>query len=212
MHVLADRLEEPQIAIDLVLAVVHSPGWERVHAQFFNGAEFRASFPDVARHFLVDVKIFCVAEVAILILALGLAVIRSLPGPVFFPLRAMAIVYTDLFRGVSTIIVIFLLGFGVPGLGFTSIPDSALFCVSSIPSTFPRAFSVRSKPGLFPFRSIPCFNRSTTLISSATGSQARRLSPIPCSLACKRRRASRIGRGPSLFREKAQPTLRLFPT
>jgi polar amino acid transport system permease protein len=111
----------------LVVAVVNAPGWERVRQDFFNANEFRASFPDIARHFLVDVKIFCAAEAAILVLALAVAVIRSLPGPVFFPLRAMAIVYTDLFRGVPTIIVIYLLGFGVPGLGFSSIPSSALF-------------------------------------------------------------------------------------
>ena len=58
--------------------------------------------PDIARAFMLNVKIFCVAEVFILVLSLLVAVIRSLPGPVFFPLRALAIVYADLFRGVPT--------------------------------------------------------------------------------------------------------------
>jgi polar amino acid transport system permease protein len=73
------------------------------------------------------VKIFCIAEVFILVLALGLAVIRSLPGPAFFPLRALAIVYADFFRGVPTILVIALLGFGAPALGLSWIPTSTTF-------------------------------------------------------------------------------------
>ena len=111
----------------IALVIVNSSGWPRVKETFFNREEFRAAFPSVAQHFLLDVKIFLIAEVAILILALALAVVRSLPGPVSFPLRAMAIVYTDLFRGVPTIIVVYLLAFGVPALGLSGIPDSAVF-------------------------------------------------------------------------------------
>jgi len=55
------------------------------------------------------------------------AVIRSLPGPVFFPLRAMAIVYADLFRGVPTVLVITLLGLGVPALALQGVPTSTVF-------------------------------------------------------------------------------------
>ena len=63
----------------------------------------------------------------ILVAALGIAVLRSLPGPVFFPLRALAIIYTDVFRGVPTILVIYILGFGAPALGITGVPTSPLF-------------------------------------------------------------------------------------
>src|SRR5207248_2774334 len=62
-----------------------------------------------------------------LVVALCLAVLRSLPGPVFFPVRALAIVYADLFRGVPTILVIVILGFGAPGLGLKSVPRSTTF-------------------------------------------------------------------------------------
>src|SRR5207248_3454181 len=62
-----------------------------------------------------------------LVVALCLAVLRSLPGPVFFPVRALAIVYADLFRGVPTILVIVILGFGAPGLGLKSVPTSTTF-------------------------------------------------------------------------------------
>ena len=75
----------------------------------------------------MNVKLFCIAEVIILPAALLLAVLRSLPGPVFFPIRALAIVYADLFRGIPTILVIFMLGFGMPALGLEWIPDSQFF-------------------------------------------------------------------------------------
>ena len=72
-------------------------------------------------------KIFCISEVFILVLALLLAVIRSMPGPVFFPVRALAVVYADFFRGVPTILVITLLGFGAPALGLKGVPTSTTF-------------------------------------------------------------------------------------
>jgi polar amino acid transport system permease protein len=75
----------------------------------------------------VNVKLFLTAEVIILPAALFLAVLRSLPGPVFFPIRALAIVYADLFRGLPTILVIFMLGFGMPALGLSWVPDSQFF-------------------------------------------------------------------------------------
>jgi polar amino acid transport system permease protein len=111
----------------VVVAITHAPGWPEVKSQFFDWQEFKATFPEIARAFLVNVKIFCIAEVFILIFALLLAVLRSLPGPVFFPLRALAIVYADLFRGIPTILVIAILGFGAPALGLSYIPKSVIF-------------------------------------------------------------------------------------
>jgi polar amino acid transport system permease protein len=110
----------------LVLVIANSPGWPEVKSAFFNPTVFKDSFPEVLRAFWLNIKIFCVAEVFILVLALLIAVVRSLPGPVFFPLRALAIVYTDFFRGIPTILLIFILGFGVPALGLSGIPTSAV--------------------------------------------------------------------------------------
>jgi polar amino acid transport system permease protein len=111
----------------LVLVIVNSPGWPEVKSAFFDPTVFKDSFPEVLRAFWFNIKIFCVAEVFILVFALLIAVIRSLPGPVFFPLRALAIVYTDFFRGIPTILLIFILGFGVPALGLSGIPTTAVF-------------------------------------------------------------------------------------
>ena len=71
-----------------------------------------------------------VAEVFVLILALFIAVMRSLRGPVFTPLRILAVAYTDLFRAVPTILVIVLLGFGAPALQIQGVPHSDLFWAS----------------------------------------------------------------------------------
>jgi polar amino acid transport system permease protein len=111
----------------VALAITHAPGWPEVRQTFFNWQEFKASMPEIARAFLLNVKIFLISEAFILPLALALAVIRSLPGPVFFPLRVLGIAYADFFRGVPTILVIALLGFGAPALQLSWVPLSTTF-------------------------------------------------------------------------------------
>jgi polar amino acid transport system permease protein len=107
--------------------VVHSANWPAVKQAFFNGQEFRDTFPEIAKKFVRNIQYFLVAEVFILAFALLLAVLRSLPGAVFFPLRLLAIVYTDFFRGIPVILVVYILGFGVPGLQLKGVPKSSTF-------------------------------------------------------------------------------------
>jgi polar amino acid transport system permease protein len=111
----------------IVLAVVNSAGWPEVKSSFFNRQVFDDSFGEIASAFLTNVKIFCIAEVIILFTALGLAVVRSLPGPIFFPFRLLAIVYADFFRGIPTILLVYLLGFGIPALQLSGVTTSELF-------------------------------------------------------------------------------------
>jgi polar amino acid transport system permease protein len=111
----------------VVVVVANSPGWPTVHRDFFSWHYFKLFLPGIARAFLLNCKIFLIAECLILPFALLIAVLRSLPGPVFFPLRALAIVYADFFRGVPTILVIFILGYGVPGLKLSGVPTSFVF-------------------------------------------------------------------------------------
>jgi polar amino acid transport system permease protein len=110
----------------LVVAVINSPGWPAVREAFLNAQRFKEAFPGILRAFRLNVELFLVAEVFILVLALFIAILRSLPGAVFFPIRALAIIYTDLFRGIPTILVIYILGFGAPPLG-TGVPQSPFF-------------------------------------------------------------------------------------
>ena len=98
-----------------------------MRAAFFDWDAYRRSFPAISKAFLLNVKIFCIAEAIILCTALALAVLRSLPGPVFFPIRMLAIAYADFFRGVPTILVIALLGFGAPALAIEGMPTSTTF-------------------------------------------------------------------------------------
>jgi polar amino acid transport system permease protein len=114
-------------AVVAVLLISNAPGWPEVRRQFFNWDVFRESIDVVPEAFLLNIKIFLIAEAIILVVALLIAVARSLPGPVFFPLRGLAIAYADLFRGVPTILVIYMLGFGAPALEISGIPRDALF-------------------------------------------------------------------------------------
>jgi polar amino acid transport system permease protein len=111
----------------VALLVVSSPGWPEVREAFFDLDRFRRSFPDIAEAFLRNIRIFLLAELFILVFALAIATLRSLPGPIFFPFRAIAVVYVDLFRGIPTILVIYILGFGAPALDIGGIPRSPFF-------------------------------------------------------------------------------------
>ncbi len=102
--------------------VVNAPGWTAFQESFLDAEIFWASLPDVVEAFWVNIRLFMIAEVIILAFGLVLAVLRSLPGPVFFPVRLLATVYVDLFRALPGVLVIFMLGFGIPGLGIAGVP------------------------------------------------------------------------------------------
>jgi polar amino acid transport system permease protein len=108
----------------LVVLVTSAPGWPEVREQFFDGEIFTESLREIAPRLLVNVRIFLIAEVFILVIGLLIAILRSLPGPVFFPVRLLMVAYTDFFRGIPTILVIYLFGFGVPALAITGVPRS----------------------------------------------------------------------------------------
>ena len=101
-----------------------SPGWPRVQASFFSWEHAKASLPDIAAAFVLNVQLFLVAEPLILVVGLLVALTRTLRSPVTFPLRALAVIYTDIFRGVPTLLVIFLIGYGLPALNLQGVPTS----------------------------------------------------------------------------------------
>jgi polar amino acid transport system permease protein len=106
----------------LVTLLVTSPGWDSVRETFFDPEAFKTSFPAVLRGFWLDVKIFVVVEIVVLILGLVVALVRTTRAPALFPLRALAVVYTDVLRGIPTILVVYLVGFGVPALELSGLP------------------------------------------------------------------------------------------
>jgi polar amino acid transport system permease protein len=106
------------------LTVLNSPGWSRVQEQFFDADVAMASFPRILAGLWVNIRVLVVAAVCVLILGLTIAALRTLRGPVFFPVRAVGTVYTDLFRGLPLIIVLYVVGFGIPGLRLPGVPTS----------------------------------------------------------------------------------------
>jgi polar amino acid transport system permease protein len=111
----------------VALLVSRTPGWPAVQETFFNGEEFRASMPGLLEAFMLNVKIFLIAEPIILVFSLLIALTRTLRAPIFLPLRVLATIYVDVFRGVPTILVIFLLGFGMPALRLQGVPSDPVF-------------------------------------------------------------------------------------
>lgn len=104
--------------------ITSSPGWSKVQETFFNWDEAVAAWPTLVKAFALNIKIFLIAEVCILILALLVALGRGLKSPVTLPIRILCTVYVDFFRGVPTILVILLLGFGVPALQLKGVTNS----------------------------------------------------------------------------------------
>ena len=107
----------------LVVVIALSPGVQLVGERFFSFEDLvrslqgTATSPSVLGAFWLNVRIFLTAEAVILVLALVIAVVRGVPGPVFFPFRMVAVAYVDFFRGVPLLLLIYMIGFGVPGLG-----------------------------------------------------------------------------------------------
>lgn len=109
------------------ILVVNSPNWPRVRDQFFNPDDFADAAPDVLRGFWLNLELFAKSMLVIPVLALVVAVMRSLRGPAFFPIRLLAVLFTDIFRGIPLILLVLLLGFGVPALQIDLLPSSAQF-------------------------------------------------------------------------------------
>ncbi|WP_062203576.1 amino acid ABC transporter permease [Demequina salsinemoris] len=106
--------------------VLTSPGWESVQQAFFNPEIAWESLPKILEGLWLNIQVLFFATIGVAIIGTLLAVMRSLRGPVFFPLRAIATGYTDLFRGLPVLIVLYLVGFGIPALNPTTRFPAAL--------------------------------------------------------------------------------------
>jgi polar amino acid transport system permease protein len=106
----------------LVALIVSAPGWPAVRETFFSWDAFKTSFPDVQSGFWLDIKLFVICEAVVLVLGLVVALARSSTAPALFPIRALATLYTDIFRGIPTILHVYLIGFGLPALELNGVP------------------------------------------------------------------------------------------
>ncbi len=101
--------------------LVNTPGWARVQQTFFDPSVAVAALPRIWDGFLVNLRVLASTAVLVLVVGLLLATIRTLRGPVWLPLRVLAAAYTDAFRGLPLLIVLYLVGFGIPALGLIPV-------------------------------------------------------------------------------------------
>lgn len=106
-------------AAAVVLVLVNSPGWERVRESFFDPEVAVAAFPRVVTGLWLNIQVLFVSVIGVAIVGTLLAIARTLKGAVFTPLRLLAAGYTDIFRGIPVLLVLYLVGYGIPGLGIT---------------------------------------------------------------------------------------------
>lgn len=112
-------------AIIVWATMINTPGWAGVQQAFFNPAIAWDALPAVWDGFLLNLRVLGLSLITVSVVALTVALLRTLQGPVFLPLRAIAAAYTDIFRGLPFIIVLYLVGFGLPTI--TNVRIDALY-------------------------------------------------------------------------------------
>jgi polar amino acid transport system permease protein len=105
-------------------AVALSPGWSRTKSLFLDWDVARDSFPSILSGLWLNIRVLAVCAVLIVLVGLAVASLRTLRGPIWFPVRALAAAYTDIFRGIPLIILLYIVGFGLPGLRLQDVPTS----------------------------------------------------------------------------------------
>ena len=114
------------LAAIIVVGLEMSPGWPRVKETFLSPEYFAASLPEVLTGLWLNVKVLVVALIGVAIFATLIALVRTSNNPVLFPLRVLAALYTTIMRGIPMIVVLYLIGFGIPGLGIFGRIDPSL--------------------------------------------------------------------------------------
>jgi polar amino acid transport system permease protein len=111
----------------LTAIVVNAQGFNAVRESFFNWHYAQKAFPRIFDGILLNLRVLLIAEFFVLIFGLALAIARTTTSPVLYPIRLAATIYTDIFRGMPLLLVLFLVGLGIPGLRLSYIPNSAVF-------------------------------------------------------------------------------------
>jgi polar amino acid transport system permease protein len=111
----------------LARLVTSAEFWPVIKRQFFDTSAMLDSLPQVWAGFLVNLRIWAISLVFIAVLGLAIAIMRSLKGPWAAPLRVFAVIYIDLLRGMPSLLLVLLFGFGVPALQLPGLPTSRLF-------------------------------------------------------------------------------------
>jgi polar amino acid transport system permease protein len=111
----------------LTIVLVTSPGWESVKSTFFDIGYGQEILPLVAKGLWINLQLTFIGGAAIGVIALGLALLRTTKSPTLTPFRFLATAYVDIFRGAPLILIILLVGFGVPALGLSGVSNNVIF-------------------------------------------------------------------------------------
>ena len=115
------------VFVAAAFVVTGSPGWATVKSYFFSWPDARESLPQIWDAMWLNIKMFLIAEVFILVFGLLIAMARVSRSPWLMPLRVIAVVYTDVVRGIPTLLLVYLLAFGMPALRLEGLSNSAFF-------------------------------------------------------------------------------------
>lgn len=157
--------------------VLSSPNWPKVRNQFFSAEDFRAAGPEVLGGFWLNIRMFMIAMITIPLVALVVAVMRSFRGPAFLPIRVMAIAYIDVLRGIPLILLVLLLGFGLPALQLPGLPTSPTFWgVTALTLSYSAYTAEIYRSGI---EAVPESQRSSARALGLTQWQAMRFAILP---------------------------------
>ena len=110
----------------LTIILITSPGWEVVKTTFFDIEYGKEVFPTVVKGLWINLQLTFFGGIAIGIIAMGLALLRTTKSPALTPFRFLATAYVDIFRGAPLILIILLVGFGVPALRLQGISSNVI--------------------------------------------------------------------------------------
>ena len=110
----------------IAILIITSPGWQLVQETFFDRVYGQEVLPKVILGFVTNISLTVIAGFFIAVFSLTLALVRSSRSPALTPFRFLATAYVDIFRGVPLLLVILLIGFGIPALQIKGLTNSVV--------------------------------------------------------------------------------------
>jgi polar amino acid transport system permease protein len=110
----------------IAVLIITSPGWQLVKETFFDRVYGQEVLPKVILGFVTNISLTVIAGFFIAVFSLTLALVRSSRSPALTPFRFLATAYVDIFRGVPLLLVILLIGFGIPALQIKGLTNSVV--------------------------------------------------------------------------------------
>lgn len=165
------------VFVGAIAAVLHfSPGWPQVKESFFSPEYFAEAWPKVVDGLWLNIRVLIVAVIGVAILGTLLALIRMTTSAVMFPLRVVARVYTTIMRGIPMIVILYLIGFGIPGLGIFGKIDKAVLGTAAVIMSYSAYIAEVLRAG---FEDVHPSQRASARSLGLTSGQTMRLVVIP---------------------------------